>query len=127
VNPAPAHLEEKLRPIWEFTVGQIAAVFCGALIGVVWAKYLCPVDGVVAAVSGVYIAALPSLPVFLASQTDFNLWLLVTGAITWRRREGRFAPGAGGAVTGYRTEEPDAESNETWVPDLNLAALWEQT
>ena len=47
-NPAPAHLEAKLR-FWEFTVGQIAAVFAGVLIGVVWAKFLCPFDGMWAA------------------------------------------------------------------------------
>ena len=125
MNPAPAHLEDKLRPIWEFTVWQLAGLFCGALIGVVWAKFLCPVDGVVAAVSGVYIAALPSLPVFLASQTDFDLWLVVRGAIGWRRREGRFVPGPGEAPVGYRTQEPEAMGAEARVPDLNLQALWE--
>jgi hypothetical protein len=125
MNPAPAHLESKLRLIWDFTVGQIAGLFCGALIGVVWAKFLSPVHGVAAAVSGMYIAALPSLPVFLASQTEFDLWLLVRGAVGWRRREGRFIPGAGETCTGYRTEEPETASGEEWVPDFNLQALWE--
>jgi hypothetical protein len=127
VNPAPAHLEEKLRLIWDFTVGQIAALFCGALIGVVWAKFLCPVDGVAAAVSGVYIAALPSLPVFLASQTDFDLWLVVRGALAWRRREGRFVPGPGQSAGGYRTQQSQDTGSDGWATDLNLQALWEET
>jgi hypothetical protein len=127
VNPAPAHLEDKLRLIWDFTVWQLAGLFCGALIGVVWAKFLSPVHGVVAAVSGVYIAALPSLPVFLASQTDFDLWLVVRGALTWRGREGRLVAGAGEeACRGYCTEEPPTVSGERWVADLNLQALWEE-
>ena len=127
MNPAPAHLEDKLRPIWEFTVWQIAGLFCGALIGVVWAKFLCPVDGVVAAVSGVYIAALPSLPVFLASQTDFDLWLVVRGAFGWRAARGPLRPrGRREPCRGYRTEEPETVSGEGWVADLNLQALWEE-
>src|SRR6188472_3704697 len=102
----------------------MAGLFCGALIGVVWAKFLCPLDGLVAAVSGVYLAALPALPVFLASQTDFDLWLVVRGAIGWRRRDGRFAPGPGETATGYRVEAPVATTGDAWVAELNLQALW---
>jgi hypothetical protein len=126
MNPAPAHLEAKLRPILDFTVGQIAALFCGALIGVVWAKFLCPVHGIAAAVSGVYIAALPSMPVFFASQTDFDLWLIVRGALGWRRIEGRYIPGPGETCAGYRTENPETASGDAGVIDLNLQALWEE-
>src|SRR6188472_2628119 len=103
----------------------MAGLFCGALIGVVWAKFLCPLDGLVAAVSGVYIAALPSLPVFLASQTDFDLWLVVRGALGWRRREGRYVPGAGTGCVGYRTEQPATVTSKGRVPEVDLQALWE--
>ena len=127
MNPAPAHLESKLRLIWDFTVGQIAALFCGALLGVVWAKFLCPVDGLWAAVSGVYIAALPSMPVFFASQTDFDLWLIVRGALRWRRAEGRFVPGPGAGGAGYRTDQLETAIEDDRVLDLNLQALWEDT
>ena len=99
MNPAPAHLEAKLR-FWEFTVGQIAAAFVGMLIGLVWAKFLCPFDGMWAALSGTYIAALPVVPVFVASQTEFDLWGLVCGALRWRRLDGRYVPGAGSAPGG---------------------------
>ena len=45
--------------------------------------------------SGAYIAALPVIPVFVASQTEFDLGGLVAGALRWRRLEGRYLPGAG--------------------------------
>ena len=42
VNPAPAHLEAKLRFGWDFTVGQIAAMVGGILVGFAWANWLEP-------------------------------------------------------------------------------------
>lgn len=124
MNPAPAHLESKLRFL-DLTVGQIAALFFGVLLGMVWAKFLCPFGGMLAAMSGVYVAALPSLPVIFASQTDFDLWLIVRGAVRWRRQEGRFVPGPGDTGAGYRTEDLDASRDDSHVLDLNLQALWE--
>jgi hypothetical protein len=126
VNPAPAHLEAKLR-FWEFTVGQIAAVFAGVLIGVVWAKFLCPFDGMWAALSGTYLAALPVVPVFVASQTEFDLWGLICGALRWRRLDGRYVPGGGSAPPGYLLTRDgpglDAAGDPaTW--DFDVEALW---
>jgi hypothetical protein len=127
VKSAPAHLESKLR-FFDLSVGQIAAVFVSALVGLVWAKFLCPVDGMWAAISGVYIGALPCLPVLFASQTEFDLWLLVRGAVRWRRREGRFLPGPGGSCTGYRTVDPDTNPDiATHRAHLDFEALWEET
>jgi hypothetical protein len=126
VNPAPAHLESKLR-FFDLSVGQIAVVFAGVLVGMVWAKFLCPVGGMWGAVSGVYIGALPALPVLFASQTDFDLWLMVRGAVEWRRREGRFLPGPGGSCTGYRTIDTAAGGGlDSQRLDVDFDALWEQ-
>ena len=128
MNSAPAHLESKLR-FWDFTVGQIAAAFVGILIGVVWAKFLSPFDGMWAALSGTYIAALPVVPVFVASQTEFDLWGLVSGALRWRRLEGRYVPGAGTANEGYvlTTDGPDVNpTSDPHTLDLDLRALWEE-
>jgi hypothetical protein len=126
VNPAPAHLESKLR-FFDLSVGQIAVVFVGVLAGMVWAKFLCPLGGMWAAVSGVYIGALPCLPVLFASQTDFDLGLVVRGAVGWRRREGRFLPGAGGSCTGYRTIDTAAGGGvDSQRLDVDFDALWEQ-
>ena len=72
MRSAPAHLESKLR-FWDFSVGQIAAAFAGIMLGVVWAKFLSPLHGMWGAMSGAYIAALPVIPVFVASQTEFDL------------------------------------------------------
>jgi hypothetical protein len=126
VNPAPAHLEAKLR-FWELTVGQIAAAFAGILIGLVWAKFLCPFDGMWAALSATYIAALLVVPVFVASQTEFDLWGLVSSALRWRRLDGRYVPGAGCAPAGYllTRDGPDLDaSGNRRAVDLDLEALW---
>jgi len=126
VNAAPAHLESKLR-FWDFTVGQIAAAFAGILLGVVWAKFISPWHGMWGAMTGAYIAALPVIPVFVASQTEFDLGALVLGAIRWRRLDGRYVPGAGTDRGGYAitTQASDIESaGNPHALDLDLAALW---
>ena len=127
MRAAPAHLESKLR-FWDFTVGQIAAAFVGIMLGVVWAKFVSPLHGMWAAMTGAYIAALPVIPVFVASQTEFDLWGLVIGVARWRRLEGRYLPGAGETASGYvllgaHDERDPAESGERL--ELELQALWE--
>jgi hypothetical protein len=127
LRAAPAHLESKLR-FWDFSVGQIAAAFVGIMLGVVWAKSVSPLHGMWAAMSGAYIAALPVIPVFVASQTEFDLCGLITGAVRWRRREGRYLPGAGDTASGYLLMAEHAESDPTAsVADLEveLRSLWD--
>ena len=128
MRAAPAHLESKLR-FWDLSVGQIAAAFAGIMLGVAWAKFLSPLPGMWGAMSGAYIAALPVIPVFVASQTELDLGGLVVGAVRWRRLEGRYLPGAGETAHGYLlTEErgdtglrDDAEVLQPW-----LATLWDE-
>jgi hypothetical protein len=128
VNTAPSHLESKLR-FWDFTVGQIAAAFVGILIGFVWARFLCPLPGMWAALSGTYLAALPVVPVFVASQTEFDVWGLMSSALRWRRLDGQYVPGAGTAHDGYLiTTEGRGEARATTADDsLDLHALWEES
>ena len=57
--------------------------------------------GCCGAMSGAYIAALPVIPVFVASQTEFDLAGLVAGALRWRRLDGPLRAGAGQSATGY--------------------------
>ena len=76
MNPAPAHLEAKLRFGWDFTVGQIAAMIGGILVGFAWANWLSPIHGIGAAVTGVYVGGLPVVAGFVASQTEFDLWAI---------------------------------------------------
>ena len=128
MRAAPAHLESKLR-FWDFSVGQIAAAFAGIMLGVVWAKFLSPLHGMWGAMSGAYIAALPVIPVFVASQTEFDLAGLVAGALRWRRLEGRYVPGPGKSANGYVLSVERAEidlAGGVGGLELDLQALWEE-
>ncbi len=127
MNAAPAHLESKLR-FWDFSVGQIAAAFAGILLGVVWAKFISPWNGMWGAMTGAYIAALPVIPVFVASQTEFDLGALVVGAVRWRRLDGRYVPGSGEDRGGYAITAEASDVDLAGNPhalDLDLAALWD--
>ncbi len=127
MHPAPAHLESKLR-FWDFSVGQLAAAFAGVMLGVAWAKFISPLHGMWGAMSGAYIAALPVIPVFVASQTDFDLAGLAIGAVRWRRRDGRYTPGAGENACGYLlvADHADGELDRPGAFDFDLPALWEE-
>ncbi|MBV9196105.1 MAG: hypothetical protein JO168_18370 [Solirubrobacterales bacterium] len=125
MNPAPAHLESKLRFFWDLSVAQIAAAFVGIMLGFGWAKFG-PAHGMAAALTGTYIAALLVIPVFVASQTDLDLSGLMIGALRWRRLDGRYVPGPGGQTNGYlliTDGEPGAGDGSSG-PDLDY--LWEE-
>jgi hypothetical protein len=124
VHTAPAHLESKLR-FWDFTVGQIAAAFAGIMLGFIWARFVSPLHGMLGAMSGAYIAALPVIPVFVASQTEFDLAGLVTSALRWRRLEGRYVPGPGESAGGYVLSVERADFDAPGL-ELDLRALWEE-
>jgi hypothetical protein len=127
MHTAPAHLESKLR-FWDLSVGQIAAAFVGIMLGVTWAKFVSPLHGMLGAMSGAYIASLPVIPVFVASQTEFDLVGLVAGAVRWRRLEGRYVPGAGESANGYvlTLERAEMDLADAGRLDLDLEGLWEQ-
>ena len=125
MNPAPAHLEAKLRFGWDFTVGQIAAMVGGILVGFAWANWLSPIHGIGAAVTGVYVGGLPVAAGFIASQTEFDLGLVVVSAVRWRRVVGRFVAGAG-ICTGYVvvTEHEGDGRGEAPLAVLDPELLW---
>lgn len=122
--PAPAHLEAKLR-FGDLTIGQIAAVLVGVLFAFFWAQYLSPLHGIAAAISGAYLGGLPVAAVYVASQTEFDLWKLALAAARWRQSEGRYLPGPGDQVTGYALlSDGDCDSTPGGISGLDLAALW---
>lgn len=125
MNPAPAHLEAKLRFGWDFTVGQIAAMIIGILVGFAWASWLSPIHGIGAAVTGVYVGGLPVAAGFVASQTEFDLWAVLLSALRWRRAEGRFLPGCG-PLGGYvvRVDHEQREDGEGQLGALDTDAFW---
>ena len=125
VNPAPAHLEAKLRFGWDFTVGQIAAMVGGILVGFAWANWLSPIHGIGAAVTGVYVGGLPVAAGFVASQTEFDLWRRggLGGALAPRRRALR--RGRRHRVPGTSWSASDEESrDEEPLAVLDPEALW---
>jgi len=124
VNPAPAHLEAKLRFGWDFTVGQIAAMVAGILAGFAWGNWLSPIHGIGAAVTGVYVGGLPVAAGFIASQTEFDLGAVVVSAVRWRRAAGRFVAGAG-ICSGYiLVREPEQSRDEEPLAVLDPGLLW---
>jgi hypothetical protein len=124
MNPAPAHLEAKLRFGWDFTVGQIAAMIAGILIGFAWANWISPIRGIGAAVTGVYVGGLPVAAGFIASQTEFDLWTVLSSALRWRRVGSRFVPG-GGQGGGYvvLVDQGVDEEGDREMPDMSC--LWD--
>lgn len=125
MNPAPAHLEARLRFGWDFTVGQIAAMIVGILIGFAWANWLSPIRGIGAAVTGVYVGGLPVAAAFVASQTEFDLWAAVFSALRWRRASGRFVHGCG-QVVGYQVllDDDRREGDAGELGRLDTELLW---
>ncbi|MFZ0381152.1 MAG: hypothetical protein WCD11_01250 [Solirubrobacteraceae bacterium] len=124
MNPAPAHLEAKLRFGWDFTVGQIAAMIAGILIGFAWANWISPIRGIGAAVTGVYVGGLPVAAGFIASQTEFDLWTVLCSAVRWRRVGGRFVPGASEG-TGYLVLVGQRVDEEGDCGMLDIYRLWD--
>jgi hypothetical protein len=125
VNVAFKHLEAKLR-FADLTVGQWAAVLGGVLFALLFAEYLSPVGGLGGAIIGVYLGAIPASAAFFASLSEFDLWGLIGAALRWRRRDGRYVPGAGATVHGYALlpESVDADARPIGGDELDLDALW---
>jgi hypothetical protein len=68
------------------------------------------------------------IPVFAASQTEFDLAALVVGAMRWRRLDGRYVPGGGEDRGGYAIGADTFGAELAGNPhalDLELAALWD--
>jgi hypothetical protein len=127
VNLAYKHLEAKLK-IGELTIGQWAGLFCGLMLTIVWGVYLSPLPPTLTLLTAVYLGGVPAAAVFLASFSEFDLWLLVASALRWRRLDGRFLPGPGGEALGYRLEWPAEQTRHSareQAAALDLEALWE--
>jgi hypothetical protein len=80
-------------------------------------------------ITSIYLGALPVLAALSANYTDFDPWLVGRAALRWRRREGRYVPGPGGAAHGYViTTDADPDAPRRMAPalvELDLATLWE--
>ena len=129
VNPSYRTLENKLR-IGDLSIGQWAGIVLGLLAGGVWSMYLSPFGLYLTLISAVYLGGLPAAAVFVASISDFDLWLHVRALIRWRGSAGRYQPGPGDATAGY-VVLPDhddllrAQRTTTTTPDLDLTSLWD--
>lgn len=127
MNTAYKHLDSKLR-IAELSVGQWIALLSGLTIAVVWGLYVSPFGPTLTLVSSIYAVALPGAAALFASLTEFDPWLLIRSAVAWRRLDGRFAAGPGGAARGYAVHEDEAgqggQNPRQRLEELDLSALW---
>jgi hypothetical protein len=126
VNVAYKHLESKLR-IGELTVGQWAGLLCGVGLAIGWGLYLSPFGAYLTLLSAIYLGGIPAAAAFVASLSEFDLWLLVRCALVWHRAEGRFAPGAGELASGYvvLAEPAPAPAPHGALGEAELEGLWE--
>jgi len=127
VNVAYKHLEARLR-IGELTLAQWAGLFAGVMLTIGWGVYLSPLPPTLTLVTAIYLGGVPIAAVFLASFSEFDLWLLVGSALRWHRLDGRFLPGPGDAASGYRLLPPVDETRHSireQATALDLVALWE--
>jgi hypothetical protein len=121
VNAAYRHLEAKTR-IAELTLGQWAGILVGVLVAVAFAMVLRPFSGYVNLALGIYIGGLPAAAVFLASISEFDVWLLGRSALRFHRADGRYLPGGGHGARGYTIRTPADPRGP--VGALDLGSLW---
>lgn len=128
MNAAYKHLDSKLR-IAELTIGQWVGVIVGLASGIAWGVYVSPFGATVTLTSAMYLAALPIGAALCASATDFDPWLTLRSALSWRRLDGRFLPGPGSRASGYVVApDPGAAEDAARLQrpaDIDLGSLWE--
>jgi hypothetical protein len=127
VNAAYKHLETRLK-IAELTLGQWLGVAAGVGLAMLWGFYLSPFGLYVTLFVAVYLAGVPALTAWLASESEFDLWLRVRAMWRWRKGADRYVPGPGPEPHGYVLSVPPAEPDATWnghLPDLDVGALWD--
>ncbi|MDW5598839.1 hypothetical protein VSS74_31060 [Conexibacter stalactiti] len=128
MNIAYKHLDAKLR-IAELSVGQWIAALTGLGLGIVWGVYLSPLPPTPTLVSAIYFGTLPAIISVLSNLTSVSPAVLARSALGWRRRDGRFTPGPGDGVHGYRVVErraPERDRGELGLADAaDLSKLWE--
>lgn len=125
-NVAYKHLEARLR-IAELTITQWLGVLAGVGLAIGWGMYVSPFGAYVTLVSAIYLGGIPAAAAFLASVTEFDLWLLVSCAWHWRRDDGCYLPGSGELLDGYvvHDDERRQRSKRRTAPELDLGALWD--
>jgi hypothetical protein len=126
MNPSYKHLDAKLR-IAELTIGQWVGIIVGALVGLVFGLYVSPFGPIPSLILAIYLGGLPAGAVFVASFSEFDLWVLMRSAWQWRRRDARYIAGPGAPTDGYHIVEPVSEQQASRMDDLDLAVLWGET
>lgn len=126
-NLAYKHLESKLK-IGELTVVQWAGFFTGVMLAIAWAMYVSPFGAYITLITAIYLGGIPAAAAFLASVSDFDVWLHLRAMAAWRRATGRFQPGPGDSAHGYVLTTDERDSDDVAIADfihLDLTTLWE--
>ncbi|MDO8208994.1 hypothetical protein [Conexibacter sp. CPCC 206217] len=127
MNTAYKHLESRLK-IAELTIAQWSGIVLGLVLGIGWGMYLSPFGAYISFFTAVYLGGIPAMAAWLASQMDFDLWLHLRAALSWRRGGHVYLPGPGQSALGYVViSDPDDERAlpEADVVDLDSEALWD--
>jgi hypothetical protein len=127
MNTAYKHLETKLK-IAEMTLMQWGGIVLGVGIALGWGSYLSPFGTYVTLFSAVYVGGIPVMFSFLASQSDFDLWLHLRCMVRWHRAAERYVPGPGATARGYALLADPVAANgrlHERIPELDFAALWD--
>jgi hypothetical protein len=126
-NIAYKHLEARLK-IAELTVGQWLGLVAGVGLAITWGMYASPFGAYVTLFSAVYLGGIPAAAAFLASFTEFDLWLMVSSTLRWQLTAARYPPGPGTGARGYVIFADPTESrgaSRTNAAELDLTTLWD--
>jgi hypothetical protein len=106
---------------------QWLGVLGGFGLAIGWGMYVSPFGSYVTLVSAIYLGGIPAAAAFLASVTEFDLWLLVSCAWRWRRSMACYLPGPGEVPHGYivHADERHQRARRPTAPELDLRTLWD--
>jgi hypothetical protein len=126
MNPSFKHLDAKLR-IADLTIRQWIGILLGGIGALLYADLVHPFGTMVTMVSAVYVGGIPIAAVLLAGSSEFDAWLVLRSAWSWRAEDERYLPGPGAATKGYVVH---AAVDDYLYPDqdplmeLDPAGLW---
>jgi hypothetical protein len=126
VNTSFKHLDSKLR-VADLTIRQWVGIFVGVMLALAYADLLHPFGTMMNLMTATYIAGIPIAIAIVAGFSEFDAWLVMRSAWSWRSNDGRYLPGPGNPTDGYHVHDPlDGLYDPDHEPlrELDPAGLW---